>query len=233
MLKLRMRPAAVAVLAGVLLGAGLSAAQGRIASNGTRSAASQTTEKLSANVPSCSQFHIPLYGVVQMADRSSTIPSSAGLLVATIHMVNPSATPSLLTNATESDGVTRATVDGLKALPGVQKAGLAFAQSSDPRLRSCDYMLSDRPADQPLVSAATSAIQAGGLATRQQVDSIGAIYLVSDDPLDASKVIVTIDAPTTATTLPGGGQSSSIVHLTALVDRSTHSVSQIGVVPTD
>ena len=61
------------------------------------------------------------------------------------------------------------------------------------------------------------------------MDGSGAMYFVSDNPLDAAQVIVTIDVPSdTGTALPNGqGTAFDEVSHEAFVDRGTGYVTQI------
>jgi|SRR5579884_526546 len=231
MVSFSVKHGAIAALSGMLLGIMLWSARGYVVIKKVTPTAKGASGKMLANVAPCTQLHIPLYGVVQMTDQRSAVGPSSGLAVAAVRMLAPGVNPTILTSATKSDGVTPVSEDALSALPGVERSGMAFAQSEDPALRSCDYKLADRPADQPLIQAAKAALGSNGLATAEQMNSDGAVYLVSDDPLDANDEIVTIDVPTTSTELPNGGHSFASEHLVAVVDKSTDAVSEIGQVP--
>jgi hypothetical protein len=122
----------------------------------------------------------------------------------------------------------------LQAAAGVANAAPVFPQSADPAIHSCDYRLADRPQAAPFVAAAEAALTAQGLATRQQIEGPGALYLLSDDPLDANQVIGTIDVPGRAVAAPINGvqppgtsvRAYDEVALEAFVDRSTHQVTE-------
>jgi hypothetical protein len=74
----------------------------------------------------------------------------------------------------------------------LQASGVVYAQSSNPQLRSCDYMLAGQPADQPLVSAAEQTLISNGQLPAAAVARVISVY-VSDDPLDQTQSIVTVD----------------------------------------
>jgi hypothetical protein len=133
-------------------------------------------------------------------------------------------------DATKVDRVTQITQSGVAGIPGVRASGIVYAQSSDPALRSCDYKLIDQPQDQPLVAAAKAGFVKTGLATTDELDGEGTMYLVSDDPLDAAQVIVTIDVPTNPTAT-NGTTSYGTEHLVAFVTQTSDTVSQTGIVP--
>lgn len=68
-----------------------------------------------------------------------------------------------------------------------------YAQSSVPALHSCDMMLSDRPAAQPLISAAEQAAVSHDLvASASDLQSKLQEVLISDNPADPGSVIVTL-----------------------------------------
>jgi hypothetical protein len=76
------------------------------------------------------------------------------------------------------------------------RVGTVHAQAARPALHTCDMLLSNRPADRPLVAAALRAVVARHLAAsasrlRTSVQEI----LVSDNPLRAGSVIVTLLLP--------------------------------------
>jgi hypothetical protein len=68
-----------------------------------------------------------------------------------------------------------------------------YPQSRQPRLLSCNYLLADKPADQPIMDAAIAAtVRAGYFRSVRSVRSQLQIVLVSDDPAADGSVIVTI-----------------------------------------
>jgi hypothetical protein len=67
-----------------------------------------------------------------------------------------------------------------------------MAQDSDPTLRSCAYDLSDKPRAAALASAAKDAIVASGEATSAQVNDVGVVTTISDEPLDSSLAVVVV-----------------------------------------
>ena len=68
-------------------------------------------------------------------------------------------------------------------------------QPRQARLRSCDMLLSDRPADQPLISAALAAVASHGYVTSAvHLRSRLLEVLVSDNPAAAGSVVVTLQA---------------------------------------
>ncbi len=67
-----------------------------------------------------------------------------------------------------------------------------LSQSSDPRLRSCDYTLSDRPIAASIASSVESAAEQMGLASRTIVEAHLGARLISDNPLNSQQLLVTI-----------------------------------------
>jgi hypothetical protein len=89
---------------------------------------------------------------------------------------------------------------------GVLAAAASYdSQPSEPNLHSCDMKLSDKPAAQPYITAAENTALADGLATQADLSSTASPFLISDDPLDPSTLIVTLDVPGPQQTgLPAG-----------------------------
>ena len=68
-----------------------------------------------------------------------------------------------------------------------------YPQSRQPRLLSCDYLLADKPADQPIMDAAIGAVvRAGYFKSATSVRSQLQMVLVSDDPAARGSLIVTL-----------------------------------------
>ena len=180
----------------------------------------------------CGTGESAIYFVAQLSPSGSASKLRLdGFDVVALNPTAAGAPPVVIVNPRETDG-TAVSTDALTAEPGVQAAGGVNPQSSDPKLLSCDYRLSDRPADAPLVEAAKSALAAANLSTPADMKGAGAIYMVGDDPLDAADNVVTID-----TSGPGSrpGPGVPIVHQEiphiAVVDRTDFKVSEIGVLP--
>jgi hypothetical protein len=95
---------------------------------------------------------------------------------------------------------------------------------ADPSLQSCDYLLKDRPAAQPYVTAAIDAAAASGIASspgslRSKVDTV----LLGDNPLQSGSVVVIllVEGPLVArgpNGQKGYGPDSSVF---VTLDRST------------
>ncbi|MGH7776556.1 MAG: hypothetical protein ACREPI_05185 [Candidatus Dormibacterales bacterium] len=117
----------------------------------------------------------------------------------------------------------------ISANPAVAAAGIVRAQSEDPALRSCNYKLADSPGGQALLNAAVSRMAGLGLLTSQEVASPSTIALVSDDPLDSTRVFVTVllEKPVNIVS-PPVAMSSSVAPFTALVDKTTGVVISAG-----
>jgi hypothetical protein len=73
--------------------------------------------------------------------------------------------------------------------------GPVLPQAREARLQSCDMLLSDRPADQPLITAALAAVAKEGFATSAaHLKSRLLEVMVSDNPAADGSVIVTLQA---------------------------------------
>ena len=81
---------------------------------------------------------------------------------------------------------------------------------------------------------ARAAVISGGLIRARNSKPVGDIYLVSDDPLDSSREIVTIDVPepTTKGAPPGTSHTNAEIPYVAVVNRGTSKVSAVGRAPT-
>jgi hypothetical protein len=100
-----------------------------------------------------------------------------------------------------------------------------LAQSRQPKLQSCDMMLADRPAAQPLIEAAVAAVARHGLASsatklRASLQEV----LVSDDPLQPGMELVTLMVPGAAYHPANAPVLHRLSSYTALVSESTDRV---------
>lgn len=103
-----------------------------------------------------------------------------------------------------------------------------LSQSRQPRLQSCDTMLSDRPADQSLIAAAVAAVARHGLASsaarfRASLQEV----LVSDDPLQPGMELVTLMVPGAAYHPANAPVLHHLSSYTAVVSESTHQVAAV------
>ena len=95
--------------------------------------------------------------------------------------------------------------------------GLAYPQAKQPQLLSCNYLLADAPADQPLINAAIRAmVKAGYARSAARVRSALQIVTVSDNPLIAGQVILTLMFAGPGHKLPNGPTVYSLVCDTVL-----------------
>lgn len=90
------------------------------------------------------------------------------------------------------------TADGMSATQrqrDFSSWGPVLPQARQARLQSCDMLLSDRPADQPLITAALAAVARHGYVTSAvHLRSTLLEVLISDNPAAAGSVIVTLQA---------------------------------------
>jgi hypothetical protein len=100
-----------------------------------------------------------------------------------------------------------------------------LSQSQQASLLSCDMLLSDRPAAQPIVNAAIAAVaQQGDVSSAATLTSELQEVLISDNPATADSVIVTLLVPGAVVPNPPG-TSGPVVHsldaYTVIVQQST------------
>lgn len=115
------------------------------------------------------------------------------------------------------DGQSPAAVSStLRGLSGVSAVGTVYAQSSNPEFRSCAYDLSDRPIAATLVKEAESAASGAGYLSTPVL-----MALVSDDPLDANMLIVTLDVQGALETMQSGPLGGHVYTMRSLVVLAT------------
>jgi hypothetical protein len=100
-----------------------------------------------------------------------------------------------------------------------------LSQSQQASLQSCDMLLSDRPAAQPIISAAIAAAAGQGyVSSAATLQSELQEVLISDNPVTADSVIVTLLIPGAVVPNPPGA-SGPVVHslaaYTVIVKQST------------
>jgi hypothetical protein len=106
-----------------------------------------------------------------------------------------------------------------------------MAQSADPALRSCDYLLSDRPDDAPFITAAINAAADHGLvASAAALRGELQIVMVSDNPLRPGSLIVTmlIPGPLLAPATSSAPARYALNSIIVVMDRSGPAVTGVG-----
>jgi hypothetical protein len=103
-----------------------------------------------------------------------------------------------------------------------------LSQSRQPKLQSCDMLLSDRPAAQPLIAAAVAAVARHGFTSsatklRASLQEV----LVSDDLLQPGMVLVTLMVPGAAYHPANAPVLHHLSSYTAVVSESTHQVAAV------
>jgi hypothetical protein len=141
-----------------------------------------------------------------------------------------------------ADGTTTELARAAWDLPAPASTGYAprwlpvYPQAREARFRSCDMTLGNRPADQPLVSAAiASFVRAGYFRSAADARSQLQEVLVSDDPVTAGSVIVTfmITGPVYDPPIPAGASAGARPPLhrldsyTAIVDTADAAVTGV------
>jgi hypothetical protein len=101
-----------------------------------------------------------------------------------------------------------------------------LSESQQESLKSCDMMLSDRPAAQPIITAAIAAVaQHGYVASAAALQSELQEVLISDNPLAAGSVVVTLLVPGPVVPNPpgssGGPVATSLDAFTVIMQQST------------
>ena len=117
----------------------------------------------------------------------------------------------------------------LAGTPFTRAAGV-MAQSTDPALHSCDYLLSDRPDAQPLIHSAIQAAAHNGLVP-SAADLRGELQMamISDNPLRSGSLIVTLLIPGSRQPPPAAGAPPvrTLQAIIAVMDRAGRSVTGI------
>ena len=90
--------------------------------------------------------------------------------------------------------------------------GIVYPRAAEPDLLSCDYQLSDRPATGPYVTAAETELTAHGMISATQLQSDPAFF-ISDDPLDATCIVLTVRVLGPALESPRPGTPSGVTIL--------------------
>jgi hypothetical protein len=100
-----------------------------------------------------------------------------------------------------------------------------LSQSQQASLQSCDMLLSDRPAAQPIITAAIAAVaQRGYVSSAATLQSELQEVLISDNPVAADSVIVTLLVPGAVVPNPPGASGPVVYSLdayTVIVQQST------------
>jgi hypothetical protein len=108
--------------------------------------------------------------------------------------------------------------------PGSGALGSAspvFAQAAEDSLHSCDLTLADKPDAQPYLRAADECLLATGAASSAQIASSPS-YELSDDPLSAMAVIVTVNLDGTRQAgFPFDAIRTADVSYAVILDRSS------------
>jgi hypothetical protein len=100
-----------------------------------------------------------------------------------------------------------------------------LSQSRQASLQSCDMLLSDRPAAQPIVNAAIAAVaRQGYVSSAAALRSELQVVLISDNPVAADSVIITLLVPGAVVPNPPGARGPVVHSLdayTVIVQQST------------
>lgn len=139
-------------------------------------------------------------------------------------------------------------IDGAKRMASqlppsalVKTAAVIGRASRDTALHTCDGNLTDSPGAQKVAAIAAKAMVAGGFVTEQAIsDRDTVVWVVTDDPLDASLVIVIAWVPagpnltaTPFTAPPGRPPEKMIIRqaVSALVNPQSGTVASVGYSP--
>lgn len=99
-----------------------------------------------------------------------------------------------------------------------------LSQSEQASLQSCEMLLSDRPAAQPIIDAAVSAVAQHGYVASALRSELQEVF-VADNPLTAGSVIVALLVPGPVVPNPPGASGGPVVHgldaFTVIMQQST------------
>jgi len=193
--------------------------------------------------------HASTSALTVVPSKGSRAPAQAcgqnPAVLGTVGIVRPSAAPSdlaaagmtvraTLTESSQAVGTHRDTFVVLGSASSAANSllsahGVVLAQNADRSLLSCDYHLADSPAAQPYIAAAKAAAEGAGLASATELNSDASLYLLSDDPTRAGRLLVTLDIP--GPVVPGPANAPTLHSLRsifALIWKSTDSVTAVG-----
>lgn len=113
----------------------------------------------------------------------------------------------------------------------VQHSGVVLSRAGAAALSSCNYTLADRPAAQPYLKAAREALFSAGLVSALQL-SESPTYSLSDDPLDARFIVVTMDVQGSPVKGgPGPTNRFQTLRFAVILERTTQHVVTLGAWP--
>lgn len=121
----------------------------------------------------------------------------------------------LIDPVTSSGSMTSASQ--LTSQRALTSSGEILPQSSRADLHSCDYHLADRLAAQRYITAAQRALVAQGLASHTNVTDAASMDPISDDPVVAGRLLVTIKFPGHAVANAPSGAPQLVTMATGVV----------------
>jgi hypothetical protein len=118
----------------------------------------------------------------------------------------------------KSDGSV-VSVASLGATSGLASVAPVLSQSSDPTLRSCFYKLNDSSGALPYLHAGQNALVKRGYVTEGHLSDASTSYMISDNPLDSTEILLTMIVPGAKVTLPSTSNGPSVLGLRSFVVR--------------
>lgn len=226
MQKFKLYVSSLALIAGVCVGiTGFTLASHPLGvavtvTGGTSASATPDSTKAAPPPQKCGTNNpvVGYIGTLQPGVSVASLPGQAS--VAELRSLNGG--PTLVESFTKS---------GLTGGSGLSSFGAVRLLSTIESLQSCYYHFSNRPATQPYVAAAESALSKAGFVTEANADSPLAAY-ISEDPLSANAELVTLgyEGPPD-TSVPADWSDATphtMVKYMAVVENGSYSVSSVG-----
>jgi hypothetical protein len=121
-----------------------------------------------------------------------------------------------------SAGLGPADLDALRRSDILSAVQPLLSRSADPAFASCDLRVPDNRRAAAVVDQAVGALERGGSLSAEQVAATSTTFMVSDDPFDADRLIVTVNVAGPVIRLDAQGRAiGSLAPRAAIVERAT------------
>lgn len=201
---------------------------------GTSAKHSSNTVLSLAPLPVCGQGQGPLGFIASVtSSNANKALASSGFRVSALVSADSEGPTALLAisapaNSTSSEATLVSTISQVTS---VTVSDPVYPVSKEGALRSCNYLLTDIPSAQPYITSAVAELVKAGYLTQAQADARIAEY-ISDDPIAASDLIVTIDTQGPEQTLPNVPSGTHLYGTNSFaVVLSRHSAQAVAVGP--
>lgn len=146
--------------------------------------------------------------IAEVGQTTGTQPNIPGVTVQAIDDFNPSF---VVINANEAG--TAGSIDGFLT------TGTVASRSKDPAYSTCDYKATDSPGAAAMVATARTYLQTNGIVDASTLAAPQTIYLVSDDPTNSRRLIVSClkELPINLSSPPP--VASSVIPFAVVVDK--------------